>query len=178
METQNSGQAFEEGLDKAGDLRDTADRKENNVINAVKDAQQVIGKATPVPTDFDAVSSPNDLKKRLEWGEPALSILDVRDREAFNYERITGAMPMMAESLVSQAKSSFEPNRDLFVYGDSDDQTAQAVEQLRSAGFMRVSAIKGGISAWKAISGQTEGQVSLEAPTISSKAINPLKLSR
>jgi hypothetical protein len=31
----------------------------------------------------------------LAWGEPALSILDVRNRDAFNYERITGAMPLL-----------------------------------------------------------------------------------
>ncbi len=178
METQNPGQAFDEGLEKAGDLRDTADRKENNVINAVKEAQQIVGKATPVPTEFDAVSSPSDLKKRLEWGEPALSILDVRDREAFNYERITGAILIAIEDLVEQARSSFEPNRDLFVYSDSDEQTAEAVTQLSSAGFQRVSAIKGGLPAWKAISGQTEGQVSIEAPTVTQKALNPLKLSR
>jgi 3-mercaptopyruvate sulfurtransferase SseA len=50
------------------------------------------------------------------------------------------------------------------------------VTQLYSAGFKQVSAIKGGLPAWKAISGQTEGQVSLEAPTITQKAGNPLKI--
>jgi rhodanese-related sulfurtransferase len=176
METENSGQVFEEGQEKAETLLEKADRKENQVLNAVKDVQKQMGKVTPVPTDLDAVASPSDLKARLEWGEPALSILDVRDRPAFNYERITGSVLIPIEDLVDQAQSAFEPNRDLYVYSDSDAQTVEAVTQLYSAGFKQVSAIKGGLPAWKAISGQTEGQVSLEAPTMTPKARQPLKV--
>lgn len=161
METKTSGQAFEENKDAAGNLLNKADSKENKVLNAVSKAQDVIGQATPVPTDFDAVSSPTDLKNRLEWGEPALSILDVRDRDAFNQERIMGAITMPMADLTERAGSSFEPERDLFVYGASDEETAAAVTQLSSAGFQKVSAIKGGLPAWKAIGGQIEGRVSL-----------------
>ena len=161
METKTSGQAFEEGKDAAGNLLDKAENKENQVLNAVSKAQDVIGQATPVPTDFDSVSSPTDLKNRLNWGEPALSILDVRDRDAFNQERIMGAITMPIADLTKRAKDAFEPERDLFVYGESDEETAAAVTQLSSAGFQKVSAIKGGLPAWKAIGGQVEGRVSL-----------------
>lgn len=161
MATETSGQAFEKGKNAAGELLDKADSKENQVLNAVSKAQDVIGKATPVPTDFDSVSSPSDLKNRLEWGEPALSILDVRDRDAFNQERIMGAIAMPMADLTERAGQSFEPERDLFIYGESDEETAAAVTQLSSAGFQRVSAIQGGLPAWKAIGGQIEGRVSL-----------------
>ena len=162
MADETSGQAFEEGKDKAGDLRDKADSKEREALDAVKDVQQAtVGQVTPVPTEFDAVSSPSDLKDRLNWGEPALSILDVRDRLEFNKERITGAMPMPTEKLVEMAKTSFEPSRDLFVYGDSEEQATEAATQLRSAGFNKVSVIKGGLPAWKAVGGPVEGQVSV-----------------
>ncbi|KPQ37489.1 MAG: Rhodanese-related sulfurtransferase [Phormidesmis priestleyi Ana] len=159
-----SGDAFEAAKGKAADVLETARDKERGVLGAVSDAQDVVGKATPVPTDFDAVSSPSDLNARLNWGEPALSILDVRDRADFNYERIMGAMPMSMDNLVEQAKSSFEPIRDLFIYSDSDENAVEAATQLRSAGFKRVSTIRGGLPAWKAIDGPTEGQFYIESP--------------
>ncbi len=127
-------------------------------------AKKVIGKVTPVPTDFDAVSSPSDLKNRLDWGEPALSILDVRDRTAFNHERITGAMPMPMADLIERSQSAFEPNRDIFIYSDSDSKATEAANQLRSNGFERVTTIQGGMAAWKAIGGATEGQIYKPSP--------------
>ncbi|NJM99817.1 MAG: rhodanese-like domain-containing protein, partial [Phormidesmis sp. RL_2_1] len=113
---------------------------------------------TPVPTDFEAVSSPSKLKARLDWGEPALSIVDVRDRKAFNYERIMGAISMPISELVKRAQSSFESNRDIYICGDSNEQAFEAATQLQSAGFERVSTIDGGLPAWKAIGGSIEGQ--------------------
>ncbi len=160
-DTQTSGEAFAEGKSAAGNVLEKATEKENQALDAVEKVQGVVRQATPAPTDFDAVSSPSELKARLEWGEPALSILDVRDRQAFNEERITGAMPMPMSDLVERAKTSFSAERDLFVYGNSDEETAAAATQLRSAGFKKVSAIKGGLPAWKAISGPIEGQTSL-----------------
>lgn len=161
VDARTSGQAFEEDKGKASEVLDKATEKENQTLNAVKKVQNAVGQVTPVPTDFDAVSSPSELKARLEWGEPALSILDVRDRTAFNEERITGAMPMPISDLIERAKASFSSERDLYVYGNSDEETAGAVTQLHSAGFEKVSAIKGGLPAWKAINGPIEGQTSL-----------------
>lgn len=161
VDTRMPGEAFEEDKSTAGDVLEKATEKENQTLNAVKKAQGVVRQATPAPDSFDAVSSPSELKARLEWGEPALSILDVRDRTAFNEERITGAMPMPMSDLVERAKTSFTAERDLYVYGNSDEETAAAVTQLNSAGFKKVSAIQGGLPAWKAISGPIEGQTSL-----------------
>jgi rhodanese-related sulfurtransferase len=105
------------------------------------------------------------LKGRLEWGEPGLTIMDVRSREAFNYERITGAIPMPMDSLPSSPdNSNLEARRDIYVYGDSDQETAQAANRLRDAGFINVAEVKGALPAWKAIGGPTEGIVSMEGP--------------
>ncbi|MCL1473435.1 rhodanese-like domain-containing protein [Argonema antarcticum A004/B2] len=112
---------------------------------------------TPTPPGFKAQSSAHDLKSRLEWGEPAFTILDVRDREIFNDGHIMGAMPMPIDELVERAKPSIDLNRDIYVYADSDEQTSQAVNQLRSAGFEKVAELQGGLAAWKAIGGPTEG---------------------
>jgi rhodanese-related sulfurtransferase len=36
----------------------------------------------------------HDLKLRLEWGHPALTIIDVRDRHTYNQGHISGAIPI------------------------------------------------------------------------------------
>ncbi|MGB3508167.1 MAG: rhodanese-like domain-containing protein [Microcoleaceae cyanobacterium] len=91
-----------------------------------------------------------DLKKRLDWGEPALTIVDVRDRDAFNTCHIMGAISMPLDEVVKQAQSSLENVRDIYVYSDIDEETAEAVGKLRESGFENVSQIIGGLGAWKA----------------------------
>ena len=156
---QNAGKVYEEAKGGAEDTLDTATEKERDVLSAVSQVQKEIGsKLTPIPADFKEKSSASDLKARLDWGEPALSIVDVRDRESFNNERIMGAVPMPIDSLLETAKGAFESERDIFVYGDSDESAFQAVTQLQSAGFKRVTLLEGGLSAWKAAEGATEGR--------------------
>jgi 3-mercaptopyruvate sulfurtransferase SseA len=75
-----------------------------------------------------------------------------------------GAMAMPIDDLVDRAASSLERSRDIYVYGASDEQTSQAVNLLRSAGFVHVSELRGGLAAWKAIGGPTEGIVESRTP--------------
>jgi rhodanese-related sulfurtransferase len=113
---------------------------------------------TPTPPDLKAQSSVYALKSRLEWGEPALTIVDVRDRETFNDGHITGAIPMPLDGLLQDAQfSGLSVDRDIYVYGATDEETALAAAQLRRNGFRRVSELKGGLSAWKAAAGPTDG---------------------
>ncbi|BAZ05432.1 rhodanese-like domain-containing protein [Calothrix sp. NIES-3974] len=97
------------------------------------------------------------LKSRLDWGQPSLTILDVRDRFTFNHGHIMGAIPMPLEDLTTRAKTCLHQNREIVVYGENDAQAAQAVSLLRGQGFNHVSELKGGLSAWKAIGGAVEG---------------------
>ncbi|NJL81354.1 MAG: rhodanese-like domain-containing protein [Nostocaceae cyanobacterium CSU_2_110] len=104
------------------------------------------------------------LKSRLEWGEPAFTILDVRDRQTYNEGHIMGALPMTMDGLGDTAAQSLAKSRDIYVYGASDTDSAQAAQALRSKGFENVSELKGGLSAWKAIGGPTEGIVESMTP--------------
>lgn len=159
---QNAGKVYQEAREGAEETLSAAADKERSVLNDLSKAQKELGsKVTPIPADFDAVSSPSDLKARLDWGEPGLSIVDVRDREAHNNERIMGAVPMPTDSLTEMASNAFEAERDIYIYGDSDDSASEAADQLRSAGFKRVSIIKGGLAAWKAVNGATEGRATV-----------------
>ena len=104
------------------------------------------------------------LKSRLEWGEPAFTIIDVRDRQTYNEGRVMGALPMTMDGLGDAAAKSLAKSRDIYVYGDSDDETTQAAQALRNSGFKNVSELKGGLAAWKAIGGPTEGIVESMTP--------------
>ncbi|MGB6299947.1 MAG: rhodanese-like domain-containing protein [Rivularia sp. (in: cyanobacteria)] len=104
------------------------------------------------------------LKSRLEWGEPAFTILDVRDRQTYNEGHIMGALPMSMDGLGDAAAKSLAKSRDIYIYGGSDQETTQAAQALRSAGFENVSELKGGLAAWKAIGGPTEGIVESRTP--------------
>lgn len=105
------------------------------------------------------VSSAQALKKRLDWGEPALTILDARDNEAYLQERILGAMSVGSDELQSRFMDSLAKNRDIYVYGDNDTQAELVADKFRTEGFINVAQLQGGIAGWKAISGSTEGRV-------------------
>lgn len=128
-----------------------------NIQDTIQDVKDKISDLTPNPPELKDESSAHDLKARLEWGEPALTIIDVRGHEAFGQSHIRGAMAFPAEELVERAKSSLDNERDIFIYGETDEQTTAAAAQLRSAGFTRVSALRGGLAAWKEIAGPTDG---------------------
>ncbi|MGA9380060.1 MAG: rhodanese-like domain-containing protein [Phormidium sp.] len=160
--------------DKIHEAQDTVKEKLSDdikysgdkVSEAILNAKEKMPKITPTPPGMKAQSSANDLKSRLEWGEPAFTIFDVRDRETYNNGHIMGAMPMPKEQLSQgiEPSPSLALNRDIYVYSDSDEQTSQAASQLRNSGFVNVSELKGGLAAWKAIGGPTEGVVESMSP--------------
>ena len=105
----------------------------------------------PTPPPFKAKSLVFELKSRLDWGEPSLTIIDARDRTEFNFRHILGAIPMPVSELVNRAKSSLENSRDIYIYGETDEETAIAASLLRNAGFQNVSELRGGVAAWRAL---------------------------
>jgi 3-mercaptopyruvate sulfurtransferase SseA len=44
-----------------------------------------------------------------------------------------------------------ELGRDIYIYGETDEETATAAAQLRAAGYRNVSELRGGVAAWKAV---------------------------
>ena len=130
----------------------------SEINNAVDAVQELAAEATPTPVTFDRISSAKDIKARLDWGEPALTIIDVRDRESFNEERITGAISCPLSEFSEQMDSSLGMTRDIYLYGNSQDDAVQAAQQLDERGYKKVAVIQGGLSAWKAAKGPTEGR--------------------
>jgi rhodanese-related sulfurtransferase len=102
-----------------------------------------------IPEAIQDRSSVDALKNRLDWGEPALTIVDVRNRNDFNIGHIMGAITMPINELVSRARVSLELIRDIYVYGETDEQTAEAAFRLRDAGYQHIAELTGGLTAWK-----------------------------
>ncbi len=108
------------------------------------------------PSPLKSAASPSELKKRLDWGEPALTIIDIRSKEAFLEGHITGAVPISDAILVDSVSASLELERDVYVYGSNDEQSSSAAHRLREAGYQSVAELRGGLPAWKAIKGSVE----------------------
>ncbi len=136
-----------------------------NISENISDIKKNLPKVTPTPSDFHQQATAHELKSRLNWGEPALTILDVRDPETFRKCRIVGAMQFPMDELESRAKSSLELNREIYIYGGSDEETASAANVLREAGFQKVAQLLGGIDAWREIYGALEGSATDQPPS-------------
>lgn len=122
-------------------------------------AKDKLPNITPVPPSFHSDATAFELKSRLQWGEPGLTILDVRDHDAFNQSRIQGAINMPLDQLTQMAQASLQPQRDLYLYGGSEAETTEAATLLRAAGFQHVAHLQGGLQAWREIEGQIEGVI-------------------
>lgn len=105
----------------------------------------------PTPPPLKAQSLVYELKTRLDWGDPALTIVDVRDRSEYNLSHILGAIPLPLDVLVDRALSSLELTRDIYIHGETDEETAVAADKLRQVGYQNISELRGGVAAWKAV---------------------------
>lgn len=120
-------------------------------------AKDKLPNITPTPPGFHSEATVHELKSRLQWGEPGLTIIDVRDHDSYNQCRIQGAMNMPADRLPGMADYSLQHDRDIYVYGGSEEETARAAGTLREAGFRKIAELKGGLMAWREIDGAVEG---------------------
>ncbi len=146
-------------------LPQQAENASAQVSEKIESVKSKITQPLPTPPDMSKLQAPpEELLKRLNWGEPALTIIDVRSREAFNEERITGAVPISADQIPQGAESSLEFKRDIYLYGDSNEAAAEAANQLRQAGYSKVALVQGGLPAWKSIGGPTEGSEAFASP--------------
>lgn len=145
---------------------------QNTIGNAKDKVLNVVSKTpVPIPPEFHEQASVHELKSRLDWGEPALTILDVRSLQAFRQKRILGSVSVPLEALRQRTRLNLEASRDLYVYGETDAQTDEATQALRQSGYQRVAALQGGLSAWESAGVSTEGTEIEQAP-VSSGSFN------
>ncbi len=146
---ENLGNTVEAAKDKLQDMP--------SVEDAIERAKNKLPNVTPIPPSLHAQATAHELKSRLEWGEPALTILDARDRSAYDECHIKGSMLASLEEFEAGNKFNMSSERDIYIYGATDAETATAANILRQAGFSQVAELKGGLADWTSIGGATEG---------------------
>lgn len=145
-----------------------AEKLSDQLASTIESAKEILTQPLPTaPTLSSTEASPEELLKRLNWGEPALTIIDIRSREAFNEERIRGAIPVSTDQLVAGLETTLERDRDIYLYSDSNESATTAANRLRNAGYANVALLQGGLSSWKAIGGSTEGSKAFASPVSS-----------
>lgn len=157
---ENAGSAARE---TQAQMQAAVEKTEGAVQRTIDNVKSRVPNPAPEATKtFKTQSTAFDVKSRLLWGEPGLTIIDVRDRDSFNELRIMGAIAApMQQGNASEQMSTLEANRDIYVYGASDAESNQVAQELRNAGFRKVAIIEGGLDAWMDIAGPTEGRASL-----------------
>ncbi|MGB3139114.1 MAG: rhodanese-like domain-containing protein [Nodosilinea sp.] len=141
-------------------VAEQTEKLSDQAADQVQAAKSVVTEPLPTPPAMSgSQATAEELLKRLNWGEPALTIIDARSREAFNAERITGAMSR--DQISDATDSSLGYERDIYIYGDGASEVGN---QLSQAGYKKVALLQGGLAAWKAIGGPTEGVEAFPSP--------------
>lgn len=97
--------------------------------------------------------SVQEAQKRIENG--AL-LLDVREQEEYDEERIPGSQLLPLSELMARFEDEVPEGREIIAQCRSGKRSAQATDFLRAQGF-DVTNMEGGILKWKAEGLPTEG---------------------
>jgi len=91
-----------------------------------------------------------ELKARVEHGDPDLVILDVRERDAYEDGHIAGARLLPRGQLELRVNQELpDPTRRVLTYCEFGRISTLAAATLRTMGFQRAVALDGGIMAWR-----------------------------
>jgi rhodanese-related sulfurtransferase len=120
----------------------------NIMTNSAEVMKHTSSKLILTPAIQVAKSTVIKLKSQLDRDRPDLTIVDVRDSEVFNQAHIPGAVSIPFDRLPDLAKSALHRHRHLYIYGESEDRSLAAAKILHRVGFINVTQIIGGLSAW------------------------------
>jgi phage shock protein E len=103
----------------------------------------------PALADEFATIEPQALDARLEAGDPALLVLDVRNAAEFDAGHLPGAINIPHDA-VSERIAELGPadERDVVVYCRSGRRAILALETLKGAGFSRLFHLEGDYLRW------------------------------
>ncbi len=91
-----------------------------------------------------------ELRDRIASGKPGLTVVDVREAEAFALEHIPGAIHLPRGQLELRADTAFpDPRARMVVCCEIGRVSTLAAATLRQMGFTGAVALDGGIRAWK-----------------------------
>jgi len=93
--------------------------------------------------------SPAEAASKAKSGHAA--IVDVREKEEWNEERIQGATHLSRGTIELDVEEKFpDPNAMIICHCGGGGRSALAVESLQKMGYKNVRSMAGGLKAWKA----------------------------
>ena len=99
---------------------------------------------------LDPFMSLEELKARVEAGDPNLVILDVRERDAYEEGHIAGARLLPRGQLELRVNQELpDPTRRILTCCELGRISTLAAATLRTMGFQRAVALDGGMQAWR-----------------------------
>ncbi len=100
------------------------------------------------PADAEAVPeiTVRELKEKMDRGEP-LTLVDVREPHEWAIARIPGAK-LIPLGQIAERASELDSADEIVLHCKGGLRSAQALRQLRQAGFRRLKNLQGGILAW------------------------------
>ena len=128
-----------------------------NSHGTLENVQGALSNLMPNSVIFKSKSTADELKDRLERGDRSFTIVDIRAAKSFNLEHINGAISVPLSRLEDLARSALSQHREIYIYGESDEQSLHGSRILRGVGFRNVAQIIGGLTTWRAIAGAIEG---------------------
>lgn len=91
-----------------------------------------------------------ELNRRIASGDSTITLLDVREREAFLAAHLPGATNLPRGQLELKVNEALpDPTRRIVVYCDFGRISTLAAATLRQMGFMATVALDGGVKSWK-----------------------------
>src|ERR1700742_610139 len=118
-------------------------------VTKLIDYQQFCGivpeqKPAPMQNGIPQVT-PVDLKRRLDAGEDVF-VLDVR--EPHEYQIVNIGAPLIPLGDLPNRLGELDANREIVIHCKTGGRSQRAAEFLQKSGFMNVSNLAGGITAW------------------------------
>ena len=102
---------------------------------------------TSNPKALDEIE-PSMVKVKLDRGDRFV-LIDVREPHELEIARIEGAIPIPLGEIASKVHE-LDPDLEVVVFCRSGARSARAAEFLKSAGFLHVKSMRGGVLAWSA----------------------------
>jgi adenylyltransferase/sulfurtransferase len=122
---------------------------ENPTQRELIDYEQLCGIGPgPETSEMDDEMTPNELKERLDAGEP-LTLLDVRTDPEIEIARIEGSVHIPLHELRDRF-GELDPATSYVVYCHHGGRSAAAIGFLHQMGFEHLANLSGGIDEWSA----------------------------
>jgi len=121
---------------------------DNPTIRELIDYEEFCGlRRGEVPESDDLFIAPQELKAKLDAGEPLL-LLDVREPEELEISEFPYPYKNIPVDDLPERANELDLATDIVIFCRNDTRSRFAAQLLRQLGFTRLKILKGGINAW------------------------------